>query len=201
MTISNHHHDWTSLPFISPFIWLDWVAIYAVSAHIHPSLSLLSLLTVILSYTASFWLTIGYGQLSYGIQQYQVLDIPPQCSDPSLDYIDYQTDPRRGNFVCLHVVMFVMGTIAIIFGWPTIFRGDKPADAVIIKLGKWALMMLFFIPLWIGLVIGAADHSFPYLLLNQGNCFASFVSGWVGYADLPDVSWIVKVSTWIGLNS
>lgn len=81
-----------------------------------------------------------------------------------------------------------------------------PAKEALTTGWKWVLMTGIMLPLWIGIVIGAADHSKAYLLLNQGHyydvqCFASFVSGWVGYADCGDVSWLVKVSTIIGLNS
>jgi hypothetical protein len=98
--------------------------------------------------------------------------------------------------------MFILGTLVFLATLPAIFRGDQSAAAVLNRAGKWFFMIIgFFVPLWIGVVIAAADHSHPYLILNQGNCFASFVSGYVGYGDLPYVSWIVKVSTMIGLNS
>lgn len=198
LTLHNHGKDWPSLPFISPILWLDWVAIFAISGHIHPFLSLISFIATFLCWTTCFWLTIGYGQLGYGTRQYKILNIPYLCSNSG---INFETDPRRGNFVGLHVTQFIISTVCLVFALPTIFRGQQAASAILTSEGKWLLIMGFLLPCWIGVVIGAADHNYPYLLLNQGNCFASFVSGWVGYGDLPEVGWIVKASTMIGLNN
>lgn len=176
--------------------------IYAITGYIHPVLSFLSLISTILLYFVSFWLTIGYGHLGYGTQQYQILHVPYFCvSSPD---VDFRTDPRRGNFVCLHVVQFVLGTLSLLISLPGIYRGPTPAKEALQRPWKWIMIAGFTLPLWIGIVIAAADHSKAYVLLNQGvdtQCFSSFASGWIGYADCGDVSWLVKVSTMIGLNT
>ena len=202
MTLSRHGGNWSSLPLISPILWFDMAAIYAITGHLHPVLTFLSFISTILLYFVGFWLTIGYGQLGYGTKQYQILHVPYFCiSTPN---VDFQTDPRRGNFVSLHVAQFIMGTLSLLISLPGIFRGAMRAKDALTREWKWLLVMGIMLPLWIGIVIAAADHSKAYLLLNQGDygqCFASFVSGWIGYVDCGDVSWLVKVSTMIGLNT
>jgi len=199
MTLQMHGGDWTTLPFISPILWLDWVTIYAVGGYAWAGFSFIGLIGTILMYAVCFWLTIGYGQLGYGTQQYEILNIPFLCTPSS---VQFQTDPRRGNFVGLHVTTFTMSTIAILIAAQGIFyRGTLSAEDALKKSARWIIVILFILPQFIGLVIGAADHSHPYILIDQGGCFGSFVSGYRGYTELVEVPWIIKVSTIIGLNT
>ena len=193
-----HGGELTTLPFISPILWLDWVAIYALGGYVWAGFSFIGLIGMILMYAVCFWLTIGYGQLAYGTQQYEILNIPWLCT-PST--VQFQTDPRRGNFVGLHVTTFTMSTIAILIAAPGIYRGMRSAEEASNKGASWIIAMCFILPQFIGLIIGAVDHGSPYILIDQDGCFASFVSGYRGYTELIDVPWIIKLSTIIGLNT
>lgn len=173
-------------------------AIYAITGHIWAGFSFISLIATIVIYAVCFWLTIGYGQLGYGTRQYEILQIPWLCTTST---VSFETDPRRGNFVGLHVATFIMGTLGLIMGLPKICRELTTLEQVDFRRTKWILATIFVLPQFIGIVISAADHSYPYLILNQDGCFASFVSGYRGYTELIDVPWIVKVATIIGLNS
>ena len=84
---------------------------------------------------------------------------------------------------------------------PGIYRDTESVKEALPKKRKWFVVMCFVLPQLIGLIIAAADHSHPFILIDQSGCFASFVSGYRAYTELVDVPWIVKVSTVIGLNN
>lgn len=57
------------------------------------------------------------------------------------------------------------------------------------------------IPSLVGMILAGTVNGHSYLLLGQNSCYASFVSARFGYLDDYWVNWIIKLSTWFGLNS
>jgi hypothetical protein len=101
------------LPFLSPVLWLDIVLVYDI-AHNYSLTRWLSYPVAVLGFgmwVVCFWLCVGYCFLGYGTRQYQALHIPDYCQ--SLD-ISWQTDPRRGNFVRLQVIILLSATAGFI---------------------------------------------------------------------------------------
>jgi hypothetical protein len=63
------------------------------------------------------------------------------------------------------------------------------------------LGLCIVLPSVAGMILACVLHSHNYLLLSQGSCYASYVSGRFAYIDLYFVYWKLKLEAWIGLNT
>jgi hypothetical protein len=59
---------------------------------------------------------------------------------------------------------------------------------------------LLLLPNIAGMIGGAILNDHNYLMLQQGECFASYVSGRLGYVEIYIPEWTRKLATWLGLN-
>ena len=201
-------------------LWLDWVGISAFFSLFARILVALAGVIGACVYVICFWLCVGYGQESYGVRQYDVLNVPPFCQ--SLN-IAWQTDPRRDHFLHLHIVLFAIGSFGmlaaiIIFAnskgtlnvpgfsidlkfWRGISYEGKFTSEEVLK-GLQAFVALCVIsPALAGVIMAAILNSHAFLILGQEQCYASFVSGRFSYLDEEWVEWSVKAATWLGLNT
>jgi hypothetical protein len=185
------------LPFISPLLWLDWVTVYSLCDYYLPKLAVIPGIIGACLYVVCFWLTVGYGALGYGVQQYNVLNIPTQCQTSG----PFQTDPRRDHFVGLHVAMFAMGTAGLCGGMFLKLGSEHQ------KLGKRggqyvqaAVAFGILLPSVVGAIVAGVVNGDSYLFLNRNGCFASYVSGRFGYLDVDLIEWKIKLATWLGVN-
>ena len=188
-----HCQSWDTLPFISPLIWSDWITVYGLFKPFAPKLSFIPGVIGSCLYIVCLWLCVGYGSLGYGVHQYNVLSIPTQCQA----FGPYQTDPRRYRFVCLHVAVFVMGTCGIytaIFHLPG-DESDPKHQYLHAFVGVWILL-----PAVAGAIVAGVVNGHSYLILNRNGCFASYVSGRLGYVDVDLIEWKIKLATWLGVN-
>jgi hypothetical protein len=168
-------------------------------------------------YGICFWLCIGYGLKGYGTQQYEVLDIATFCR---LVNVVWQTDPRRHHFVRLHVILFSFGTVGLLTGlaisiaefhdeiinlsrWTLFGRKivNVDVDLSAVKMLQGVIAGCIIIPSFVGMILAATVNGHSFLLLGQQHCYASFVSARFGYLDDYWVNWIIKLSTWFGLNA
>lgn len=221
ITIARHKDSFDTLPFITPILWFDIVPLLNLAigfGSIH-----LAIITGIMGmclYGTCFWLCIGYGLRGFGTQQYEVLDIPTFCR--SFD-IHWQTDPRRRHFVRLQSVLFSFGSVGLFAGlilWMQI-EGDlesftlNPSDLKVFgrkpidwdksfsstQIIQTVVAASIIIPEFVGLIIAGVLNGHSYLILGQEHCYASFVSARFGYLNDYWADWLVKVSTWLGLNT
>lgn len=220
ITLIRHSHSMDRLPFISPVLWLDWAAVFSFVGQRFPVLGTLSAISGICLYCTCFWLSIGYGRLGYGTQQYEVLNIPAFCQNLN---ISWQTDPRRHHFVQLHSLIFGSATLGVLIAVIVFidqyedFRISDFSVAFKIYRGRSVNMNLSYFrsvlilqtvvaicviaPAVVGVIVAAVINGHNFLILGQKGCYASFVSGRFSYVDLYWVEWRVKVATWIGLNT
>lgn len=74
-------------------------------------------------------------------------------------------------------------------------------DLTSLKMLQGVIAACVIIPLLVGVILAGTVNGHSYLLLGQEHCYASFVSARFGYIDDYWVLWIVKFSTWLGLNT
>lgn len=216
-TIIRHNNSRETMPFISPILWIDWATVFGIVGARFRLLGTLSAVVGVCLYLMCFWLTIGYGQLGYGVQQYIVLDIPPLCKTMN---ISWQTDPRRHHFVQLHSVIFASATVGVIasilnilgerknltWNFSLAFKLYHRPQRVIVYFKTIMILQVFIsicvlAPVCVGVIMSGVLNGHRFLILGQQGCYASFVSGRFGYLDLYWVAWTVKIETWIGVNT
>jgi hypothetical protein len=175
-------------------VWIDWLVLTEFFRKVSLILEGVVMSIAFVMYFVCFWLCIGYGQLGYGVRQYEVLAIPWECQD----WVTvWQTDPRRVHFVSLHVVIFSLGSCYLGYFFVKRLAGKKPADRLRLKGFVGAGLLL---PNIAGILCAAILNDHNYLMLGQGACFASYVSGRMGYMDIYVPDWTRKLATWLGLN-
>jgi hypothetical protein len=212
MAIIQHSHSWETLQFISPVLWLDWVAIYSLCHAFSPAIAIVVGIIGSCLYCVCFWLCIGYGSFGYGVRQYNVLNVPTACQ---MQWISYQTDPRRYQFVSLQTAIFACASLGMFIALLNL-RDNLPHLQMHFEYWKdksvkidWEpakhahayVAGLVLAPAIAGIVIAANNNRYDYLILGQDGCYASYVSGRWGYIDQDLVSWKVKVETWLGVNT
>ena len=111
--IVSHYNTLETLPFISPLLWIDWLALSQTVHYFSPTLGTAVFLPTIAVYGMCLWLCIGYGLFGFGTFQYYVLDVPSECVGLG---ISWSTDPRRGHFLRLHIFSFSLATISFLSG-------------------------------------------------------------------------------------
>jgi hypothetical protein len=208
-----HWESRDTLPFISPLLWVDWIAV--VDAATGRGLLLGSIVAGFACCIWGFclWLCIGYAAIGYGVRQYEVLFELPEHCNLHINPTAWQTDPRRTKFVQLHVAAFVSATLGGFLALFLLFRsgptnqlvrsGDEGKRIITLKDHFNLKMGLFIVaPTATGIAIAAQLNSSRYLILHQGElpCYASFVSSHLGYLNIYFTDWSAKVATWLGIN-
>lgn len=203
-TLFEYRNSLDKLPFISPVLWADWVGVVVLVAAWSKSISLIPAIIGMVLYVVCFWLSIGYGSLGYGVYQYDVLDVPSACLEVGAGFQDtqtsFQTDPRRHFFVVLHAVVFASASIGLFGSIPFVVSPElnKGSEA---KRIHAALALSLIVPCLVGIIIAGVVNGHQFLVLNPRRyCFASYVSGRLGYIDLYWVSWKIKIANLIGMN-
>ena len=197
--VLEYRHSLDKLPFISPVLWADWAGVHdLLDFSVH--LSFISTAIGVAIYVVCFWLCLGYGSLAYGVYQYDVLDVPSPCLEIGAGFedtqISFQTDPRRNRFVILHTVIFSFASLGMLVSF-VFWRSRPKAYRVDLFLSAFILL-----PVLVGIIVAAVVNGHQYLILNPRRyCFASYVSGRLGYLDLDWVTWKIKLATLLGLSN
>lgn len=190
-----------SLPFISPVLWIDWLAVSAIvwqfqkrgKARYIPQVIALAV------FGMNTWLILGYILISYGTNQYEVRDVPALCQATAASLV---MDPRRTQFARLHIVLYIFGLIAFVVLALVAMRS---------KCGKletpaWRLATLLtvsvgiVIPTLVGVILAAVLNRADVLLLSSGECYTGVVSGKFGYFTIDSYDWTERLRKWLGLN-
>jgi hypothetical protein len=190
-----------SLPFISPLLWIDWLAVAGVIWQFQRlgKARFLPQVIAVAVYGMNTWLTIGYVILSYGTHQYDALDIPVFCQATSTSLV---LDPRRQHFVRLHIVLYIFGLIAILVTGIVAMRSRRGKSESPI----WRLAVLLILsgtvvfPTLVGVILSGVLNRTDVLLLSSESCYASFVSGRFGYFTVDYYDWTQRLGEWFGVN-
>lgn len=191
-----------SLPFISPFLWLDWVAAAGIvwqfqrlgKARYIPQAIALAV------FGMNTWLMIGYVILSYSTSQYNTIDIPALCQATAASFV---TDPRRPHFVRLHIVLYTFGLIAfVVMGIVAIRSKQGKFETPVWRLGVLlTLVGCVVFPSLTGVILSAVLNRNDILLVScSGDCYASVVSGRFGYFTVDYYDWTQRLGEWFGIN-
>jgi len=199
--IFQHRQSLETLPFISPLLWVDWIAVAGASYEMTRKRGIAVTITTIAVcvFIMCLWLTIGYDFLGYGVRQYHILQLPEQCENLG---ISWQTDPRRRHFVRLHTVIFlfaICGCVIALKEWlhtsEEKWSEGARHKAMVASIGIMALIPTAFAALIVG-VINRTD----YLILGQRHCYASFVSSRFGYFMIDYIDWSARAAAWLGVH-
>jgi len=212
--IVDHRNSLKTLPFLSPVLWLDWVLVTDLLWTRFPILGWLGFGFTVALWGLCFWLVIGYAALDYGAEQYQVLNIPDQCTYLG---VPWQTDPRRKGFLSLHICLFTFSSVAVClavyvylrrrprpewdayrerFGDQQYYEGRRKSF-----VGTVGLVLAMAIggvscagAVWAG-ILNVSD----YLILQREGCYASYVSSRFGYFEADAVNTYIKVAEFLGI--
>lgn len=208
--LATHSADnFKTLPFISPLLWVDWLVVTDFGGSISRIIEGLGFTVSGVLWCICLWLCIGYGSLGYGTQQYEVLDIPAQCRSLR---VSWETDPRRVHFLRIHIVVFAFASLALAFMQSLMTPTKGPAGRQRVPqefdretkddkmMRKYMIAWVVTLPTIAGILCAAILNRYDYLMFNQDGCWASYVSGRLGYIDVEFVDWKRKIATWIGLN-
>ena len=203
ITIAKHGGGWKSLPFLNPILWLDWFALHSFSVKTYILLPVCVAVGPAM-FAISLWLVIGYSFLGYSSLQYDVLQVPSQCTVPPT------TDPRTIIFIIIHGIIFLLGIVGAVLGILGVvlgilgkqFRnnGGNNVGNNGSKNFKISIAICLIVPAIVGMVVGAIKNNDPYLILVREGCYGSFVSGQFGYLDLSTAPVTVKLAMMIGLT-
>ena len=202
--IAKHWQSFETLSFISPLLWVDWLIV------VHVLGGKLKSVTMLLSmglWGVCCWLCVGYGFLNYGTLQYEVLELSGKCGLVGIGGISWQTDPRRVRILDLHYVIFGFGTLAFLEGWSAFQRKKLDRERAIYFRGHELHKLLFLcacfsvlVCLAGGMVLSGLLNEANYLILNQHNCYASYVSSRNTYKNISFLDLAIRVSEWFGIN-
>jgi hypothetical protein len=209
--LAKHGPTFDTLPFISPLLWIDWLAIAQMWGGKLKSLNLKPLTVPILAllWLISLWLCIGYAFLGYGTQQYDVLEIASSCIlDANYAPISWQTDPRRIVFMYFHIVLFGLATWTFYENWASfqrtrIVRRDRIVfwkRFEVHKIMSLILGIVLLLFLAAGTVMIGILNEKEYILLNRNNCFGSYVSSRTTFITVQALDWPTRISVWFGMN-
>ena len=209
--LAKHGPTFDSLPFISPLLWIDWLALAHMWGGKFKSLNLKPFMIPILAllWLISLWLCIGYAFLGYGTRQYEILEIASSClRDASYSPISWQTDPRRIIFMYFHIALFCFATWTFFENWASlqrarIVRRDRLRfwkGFEVHKIMSWVLGIALLVLLAAGAVLSGILNEKEYVLLNRNNCFGSYVSSRITFMTVQCLDWPTRISVWFGMN-
>jgi hypothetical protein len=196
-----YRKDLDLLPFVSPFLWIDWIAVASIiwpiekygKARYFPQVIAAAI------FGMNTWLTVGYTSLLYGTEQYTILDIPAICAATAGSFT---TDPRRSYFTDLHTVLYFISLLIVVVTAVVAVRSKKGKT----ETHAWKLAVILIlsgsvaVPALVGVVIAAVLSKGDIVLLTSGNCYGSVVSGRLGYFSVNYFDWTQRLATWLGVN-
>jgi len=199
--VITYRNDFGLLPFISPLLWLDWIAVASIIWPIekYGKARYVPQVIAAAAFGMNTWLTIGYISFFYGTQQYTALDIPAICA-ATTDSL--AIDPRRQYFADFHVVLYIFSLVIFIVTAVVAARSKKGK----IETAAWRLAVMLVlsgsvvVPALVGVILAAVLNKGDIVLLTFGDCYGSVVSGRLGYFAVDYFDWTQKLAAWLGVN-
>ncbi len=199
--VITYRKDLGLLPFISPFLWIDWIAVASIIWPIEKYGKARYIPQVISAavFGMNTWLTVGYVSLFYGTDQYTVLDIPALCAATTDSFV---IDPRRPYFADFHVVLYTFSLVIFIVTAVVAMRSRKGK----IETPVWRLAVILLlsgsvvVPALVGVILAAVLNRWDIILLSLGDCYGSVVSGRLGYFTVDYFDWTQRLAAWLGVN-